>query len=98
MGKTPRKHSPSFKAKVVLDLLKEVETIPQICTKYQIHPSQARRWKEEAITGLTMTFTAKPSRDQLEQQQLVAELYQRIGELNVQLDWLKKKTGLTPGP
>lgn len=98
MGKTPRKHTPAFKAKVVLDLLKEIETIPQLCSKYQIHPTQARRWKNEAITGLMMTFTMKPDRDQQEQQQLVAELYQRIGELNVQLDWLKKKTGLTPGP
>lgn len=98
MGKTPRKHTAAFKAKVVLDLLKEVETILQICTKYQIHPTQARRWKEEAIVGLTTIFTTKPSRNQAEHQQLVAELYQRIGELNVQLDWLKKKTGLQPSP
>ena len=98
MGKTPRTHSPAFKAKIVLDLLKEVETMPQICTKYHLHPTQARQWKEAAIAGLTMTFMTKPSRDQHEQQQLMAELYERIGELNIQLDWLKKKTGLIPRP
>ena len=96
MGKSPRKHSAEFKAKVVLELFKEYATLPQICSKYQIHPTQARRWKEEAIAGLIRTFSDRPNTALAEQQHLTDELYKQIGQLNVQLDWLKKKTGLSP--
>lgn len=98
MGKTPRKHSVEFKAKVALDLIREVESLTQLCSHYGIHPTQARRWKDEAIAGLQQSFQTKPNTLISDQQQLIDELYQRIGELNVQLDWLKKKTGLQPGP
>lgn len=98
MGKTPRKHSAEFKAKVALDLIREVESLTQICSQYAIHPTQARRWKEEAMAGLGHAFITKPTTTVTDQQRLIDELYQRIGELNVQLDWLKKKTGLEPAP
>lgn len=98
MGKTPRKHSVEFKTQVALDLIREVESLTHICSQYAIHPTQARRWKEEAMLGLHQVFMTKPNTIVTDQQDLINELYQRIGELNVQLDWLKKKTGHTPGP
>jgi putative transposase len=72
--------------------------LTQLCSKYGIHPTQARRWKDEAITGLQQSFSTKPSKLLSDQHHLIDTLYQRIGELTVQLDWLKKKTGLQPGP
>lgn len=96
MGKTPRKHSPTFKATVALDLMREYETLAQVCTKYNIHPTQARRWKDQAMTGLTATFTDRPAPDANDQRHYIDELYKKIGQLNIQLDWLKKKTGLDP--
>lgn len=96
MGKTPRKHSVEFKAKVAIDLIREHEPLTQICSKYGIHPTQARRWRDEALAGFSQTFQTKPNTAVTDQQRLIDELYKRIGELNVQLDWVKKKTGLTP--
>ncbi len=98
MSKTPRKHSIEFKAKVALELIRATESVTQISSKYGIHPTQARRWKDEAIAGLQQSFQTKPNKVATDQHRLIDELYQRIGELNVQLDWLKKKTGLQPGP
>lgn len=90
-----RVHSPEFKTQVVVELLKQNETMAQICSKFSIHPTQAGRWREIALNNLKNSFNGKSMDQQLAaKDQLVDELYKQIGQLKVELDWLKKKLGL----
>lgn len=90
-----RAHSPEFKTQVVMEVLKEEKTLADISSKFAIHPTQIRRWKEQAVAGLTGVFTDKSSKVLADKDKLVDELYRQIGQLKVELDWLKKKMGLT---
>jgi transposase-like protein len=91
-----RKHTPSFKAKVALEAIKEQKTSAELASQYQVHPGQIRNWKATAAKGLIDLFSDKrKSRDQ-DQEELIQELYRQIGQLKVDLDWLKKKSGLKP--
>lgn len=94
MNNIKRQHSVEFKTKVVLELLKEIDTLSVICSKYSIHPTQARRWKEKAIESLQNSFNGSDNsviRELSETKELNNELFRQIGQLKVELDWLKKK-------
>jgi len=92
MGNIKRKHSVSFKTKVALELLQEKDTLSSICSRYAIHPTQARSWKIQAMETLQSGFTGSSRNNELKQKdQLIDELYKEIGQLKVELDWLKKK-------
>lgn len=94
-GDIKRVHTPEFKTNVVLDLLKEADTLPRIASKYGIHPTQARRWREIAIETLKNIFTGKPPDTQLaEKDRQISELTRLIGQKEIELDWMKKKVGL----
>lgn len=94
MNNIKRQHSAEFKTNVVLDLLKQEETLSAICSKYSIHPTQARRWKLFALEILRSSFNGKTISQQLrEKDNLIEELYKQVGQLKVELDWLKKKLG-----
>lgn len=94
-GDIKRIHTPEFKTNVVLDLLKEADTLPRIASKYGIHPTQARRWREIAIETLKNIFTGKPPDTQLaEKDRQISELTKLIGQKEIELDWMKKKVGL----
>ncbi len=90
-----RQHSPEFKTQVVLEVLKEEKTIAEISAKFAIHPTQIKRWKDQALLGLTGVFTDKSGKILFEKDNLIEELYKQIGQLKVEADWLKKKMGLT---
>lgn len=89
MGKI--KHSNSFKVKLALEMIKGVESVAQICSRYGIHPSQAHKWKQQAVKGLETIFADNPDSALREKNELIEELYKQIGQLKVELDWLKKK-------
>lgn len=93
MGNIKRHHPPAFKAKVALELIQETDTIAAICSKYSIHPTQAGIWKQQALTGLAAIFAGTRDTNLKHKDQLVEHLYQQIGQLKVELDWLKKKVG-----
>lgn len=93
MPATKRQFSAAFKAKVVLELLREQETIAQICSKYQIHPTQARKWKEQAVASLEVGFSDSQAQALKAKDELNDELYRQIGKQKVELDWLKKTLG-----
>lgn len=94
-GDIKRQHTAEFKTNVVLDLLKETDTLPKIASKYGIHPTQARRWREIAIETLKNIFTGKPPDTRLaEKDKRIEELTTLIGQKEVELDWMKKKVGL----
>lgn len=92
MGNIKRKHSNSFKAKVALEMIREEEPVNVICSKYSIHPSQAHQWKKLALEGLAGTFKDKSGPELKAKNELIEELYKQIGQLKVELDWLKKKS------
>jgi len=90
-----RQHSAEFKRRVALELIKAEETMSAICSKYQIHPTQARKWKEKAVTALEHSFDSDSVDNRVkEKDKLIEELYNQIGKLKVEVDWLKKKIGL----
>lgn len=88
-----RKHSPAFKAKVSLAAIKGELTINEISSQFGVHPNQISKWKKQAIEELDSVFSGKRERKQKEQKELTEELYKQIGQLKVELDWLKKKSG-----
>lgn len=93
MGNIKRIHSSSFKVNVALDMIRADEQVSAICSKYSIHPSQAHKWKKQALEGLVLIFQNKPNSELKEKNELIDELYKQVGQLKVELDWLKKKLG-----
>jgi transposase-like protein len=88
-----RKHSAEFKAKVALAALREDKTQGQIAGEFAIHPLQVGQWKKQATEGLPELFGRKPERDAAAGAEHEQRLYAKIGELQTELDWLKKKLG-----
>ena len=87
-------HSPTFKAKVALEAIKEEKSSSELASEYQVHPGQIRNWKTVAINGITEVFTGKRQKVDKDNKELIEELYRQIGQLKVELDWLKKKSGI----
>jgi len=83
------KYSAEFKAKVVLEALSQDKTTAEIASKYQIHPTQVRKWKRMVLDSLPLLF--KENNQQNEKDRLIEELYREIGKLKVELDWILKK-------
>lgn len=88
------KHTPAFKARVVLEALREDKTSAELAQAFQVHPSQIRRWKAQVKQELVELFGEKREKRDRDQEKLIQELYRQIGQLKVELDWLKKKAGL----
>lgn len=88
--------SAEFKKKVAIEALREQRTINEIAAEYQIHPVQVCQWKKELIDGAASVFEnpKKAKKNLAFQEQQEAVLQQKIGQLTVEIDWLKKKLGL----
>jgi len=95
-----RQHSSALKAKVVLEALRETKTLAQIATEYEVHPTLVTKWKAEVLDNLAALFERGKVLDERREasERKTAELYQEIGRLTTQLNWIKKKSGLQPEP
>jgi transposase len=89
--KNYRKHTAAFKTRVVLEALKERETMSELAHRYQLHPTQISTWKKDFLDGAEQVFGAGPVVDAKAHEQEKAQLHQQIGELTVTVNWLKKK-------
>jgi len=85
-----RKHSDEFKARVALEAVKGVKTLAELSSAYGIHPTVIAQWKRQLVAGAAGVF-ASGSGNGKTQEDLTAPLYQEIGRLKMEVDWLKKK-------
>lgn len=96
MPKAQRKvFSADFKAKVALEAVRGRKTINEIATEFSVHPNQISQWKKQVLDEVQMVFSTKRDDAKRDEEVLRNTLYQQIGQLKVELDWLKKKSGLT---
>lgn len=94
MTKQRKNYSADFKAKVAIAAIKGDQTVNEIASTYGVHPNQVMTWKKQALGFIPDAFSSRLSRQAEDDEQLKARLYQEIGQLKVELDWLKKKVGL----
>jgi len=87
-------HPPAFKAKVAMEAIKGEKTIAQLSGLYGVHSSLVTKWKAMAVSSLEHIFTNRKQVTGRDKDELIDELYRQIGQLKVQIDWLKKKMGL----
>ena len=85
-----RRHSAAFKARVALEAAKQTRTIAELAKAYQVHPVQISQWKKQLLDGVEALFRDGRRREREEGQAIQAELYEKIGRLNMEIEWLKK--------
>lgn len=94
MATTRKQYSPKFKAKVAVEAIRGERTLSQLASQFHVHPVQIGQWRKQAMEQLADVFVdgrkSKASGADVEKD----ALYEEIGRLKVELDWLKKKVGL----
>ena len=99
MKQSRRKHSPSFKARVAirqaqaeaLEALKGERTVAELAKRFEVHPAQVRKWKKELTEGAAYIFGGVHNREGKDHDALIAQLYQQIGQLKVERDFLESR-------
>lgn len=91
MKNTRKQHSAAFKAKVAIEAVKAERTLNEIGSQFELHPTQVMQWKKRLVEGASELFQGRIDRDAIQESALRDRLYQEIGQLKVELDWLKKK-------
>ena len=86
-------YSKAFKARVALDALKGQKTVSEIASEHKIHPNQVSQWKKKALEGMADSFSRGKSNEVESLESERDRLYQKVGQLQVEVDWLKKVTG-----
>ena len=83
--------SPQFKSRVALEALKDQKTLNELAAEYEVHPNQISKWKKQLLDDLPSLFANGRAKASANDEALQARLYEEIGRLKVELDWLKKK-------
>jgi putative transposase len=89
-----KKFTGDFKGKIALEAVKAERTINELASQYEVHPNQIKQWKGHLIKNIGEIFQDKRGKKEKEKTDLIEELYKQIGQLKVELDWLKKKSCL----
>jgi transposase-like protein len=91
MGRVRKRYDAAFKARVALEAIKGERTISEIANETSVHPNQISKWKKQALEELPDIFSQGRKKREQSSEELESELYKQIGQLKVELDWLKKK-------
>jgi transposase len=90
MPRKRKKHDAGFMAKVAVAAVKEMHTVSELAGQFSVHPTQIHKWKRRLLDGASELFS-RPGRERQDDADGVAELYEQIGRLKMELEWLKKK-------
>lgn len=93
MKESRRNHSPAFKARVALEALKGEQTVAELAGRFQVHPSQVQAWKKALQEGAATVFEGANGKRQKGDEALIAQLYQQIGQLKVERDFVQSRFG-----
>lgn len=94
MGKKRQRHSSAFKAKVALAALQERKTVQELASQFGVHPTMIHGWKKRLLEGAAEVFeTVSEKKTRGSGQVSEGELFEQIGRLKMDLEWLKKKVG-----
>ena len=96
MSTQRKQYSAECKARVALEALKGLKTVHELARTYGVHPTQVAHWNHRLQKEMSEIFSVRRAKREQDQEALQAQLYQQIGPLKVELDWVKKKAGLTP--
>jgi putative transposase len=94
MGKQRRQHSEQFKFKVALEAAKGLQTVNEIASEYSLHPNQVSHWKKQLLGDGPEVFRCSRERGQAVVTEQEAELYEQIGRLKMELEWMKKAASI----
>ena len=94
MGKKAKQYNAEEKVKIALLAIKGELTIAQISSKFGVHATQIMRWKKQAVENMVEGFKNKEPTKQTSDEELIKQLYEQIGQLSVERDWLKKKSAM----
>ena len=91
MGQTRKHHSKEFKARVALEAVKGVHSLSELAARYKVHPTQIAQWKKQLVENAPQVFERSRSGGVGDAEGLTAPLYQEIGRLKMEVDFLQKK-------
>ncbi len=94
MTKTAKKHTAEFKAKVALAAIRGEKTIPEIAAEFGVHPSVIHKWRRKALDSFSGIFANGVSAPESASEAVIAGLYEKIGKLTVERDFLAKRSGV----
>jgi len=94
MGELRKRHSVSFKAQVAVAALRGDRTMAELSSEFGVHPAVIAKWKKQVLEAIPGIMSGKAGSKGKNEDELQSRLYQEIGQLKVELDWLKKKSGL----
>ena len=91
MGRQRKRHSNEFKAKVALEAVKGLQTLSELASRYSVHPTQIAQWKKRLTEGAPSLYEGRSRTSATSEDELTGPLYEEIGRLKVENDFLKKK-------
>ena len=88
-----KKHSKELKARIALDAIKGQKTMSELASEYGVHSNQIGRWKKQLLESAPDVFTSGKDKEAEKKEVERDRLYKKVGQLQIEVDWLKKKTG-----
>jgi transposase len=89
-----KQYTAEFKKKVVIEVLRGEKTTNEIAIKFNVHPDLVRRWKNEALDGITQTFTKKKNKKEIALRERIDYMEKKIGQLVLEIDFIKKNASM----